>query len=57
MFGFVAAVLFAVAFIISGAGVAVTSAWFAPLTLVCAGLACLALHVSGVGAGWSVRKL
>jgi hypothetical protein len=56
MFGFVAAVLFAVAFIISGAGVAVTSAWFAPLTLVCAGLACLALHVSGVGAGWTVRR-
>jgi hypothetical protein len=56
MFGFVAAVLFAVAFIISGAAIAVTSAWFAPLTLVCAGLVCLALHVSGVGSGWMVRR-
>lgn len=56
MFGFVAAVLFAVAFIISGAGVAVHSAWFAPPTLIAAGLACLALHVAGVGAGWTARR-
>jgi len=56
MFGFIAAVLFAVAFILAGSGTAPGSAWFAPLTLAFAGLACLALHVSGVGTGWTVRR-
>jgi hypothetical protein len=56
MFGFVAAVLFAVAFILIGSGTAPGSAWFAPPALIAAGLACLALHVSGVGAGWTARR-
>jgi len=56
MFGFIAAVLFAVATILAGSGTTPHSAWLAPMTLAFAGLACLALHVSGIGAGWPVRR-
>jgi len=56
MFGFIAAVLFAVAFILAGSGTTPGSAWFAPLTLTFAGLACLALHVSSIGTGRTVRR-
>jgi len=32
-----------------------TNAVFSPTSLMLAGLACLALHLAGVGTGWSVR--
>lgn len=47
MFAIVAVVLFALAGILSGSGTHPSSPWFAPLTLVCFGLAFLALHLCG----------
>jgi len=55
MLGIAAAVIFAVAFLIAATGTA-TDAVFAPLTLIAAGLALLALHLSGVGTGWSSSR-
>lgn len=52
MLGFIAAVIFAIAFVIAATSTA-TSVVFAPGTLLFLGLACLALHLSGVGTGWS----
>jgi hypothetical protein len=48
MLAVIAAVLFAIAFIINAAGIA-TDVVFAPLSLVFVGLALLALHLTGVG--------
>ena len=48
MLAVIAAILFAIAFIIYAAGVA-TSAVFAPLSLAFVGLALLALHMTGKG--------
>jgi hypothetical protein len=48
MLAVIAAVLFAIAFIINGAGVA-TNVWFAPLSLALVGLVLLALHLTGQG--------
>jgi len=53
--GAIAAVLFAVAFFINGSGTS-TNAWFTPTSLMLAGLACLALHLLGVGTGWYSRR-
>ena len=47
MLGIAAAVVFAIAFVINAAGVAV-DAVFAPMSLLLFGLALLALHLSGV---------
>lgn len=55
MLGFIAAVLFIIAFLINATNTA-TSAVFSPTSLLLVGLACLALHLSGVGTGWSVRS-
>jgi hypothetical protein len=55
MLAFVAVVIFAIAFIIRVTGTS-TDAVFAPEALVIVGLACLALHQAGVGAGWRVRR-
>jgi hypothetical protein len=55
MLGFVAAVIFVIAFLINAISTA-TSAVFSPTSLLLAGLACLALHVAGIGAKWSVAK-
>ncbi len=55
MLALVAAVIFAIAFIIRAAGVA-TDAVFAPASLVIVGLGCLALHQAGIGAGWRYRR-
>jgi hypothetical protein len=52
MLGIVAAVIFAVAFVIAATSTT-TNAVFAPLTLIAAGLAVLALHLSEVGTNWS----
>lgn len=55
MLGIAAAVIFAVAFLIAATSTA-TDAVFAPLTLIAAGLALLALHLSGVGTSWSAPR-
>lgn len=47
MLAVIATVLFGVAFVLNGSG-AHTNAWLSPLSLALAGLACLALHLSGV---------
>jgi hypothetical protein len=55
MLGFIAAVLFIIAFLINATNTA-TSAVFSPTSLMLLGLACLALHLSGVGTGWAPRR-
>ncbi len=55
MLGYVAAALFIIAFLINATSTS-TSAVFSPTSLMLAGLACLALHLAGVGTGWSVPK-
>jgi hypothetical protein len=52
--GLIAAILFAIAFFIHGSGTS-TNVWFDPTSLMLAGLACLALHLLGVGEGWYSR--
>ncbi|WP_176710197.1 hypothetical protein [Streptomyces sp. Wb2n-11] len=54
MLAFAAAVVFVIAFIIH-ATEASTAAVFGPTSLMLLGLALLALHVAGVGSGWSAR--
>ncbi|MDX3852437.1 hypothetical protein [Streptomyces sp. AK02-01A] len=54
MLGFAAAVLFVIAFIINATETAVDTI-FAPTSLMLLGLALLALHVAGIGAGWAPR--
>jgi hypothetical protein len=51
MLAIIAAVIFAVAFLLDITGTA-TNAVFAPASLLLLGLACLALHVAGIGTGW-----
>jgi hypothetical protein len=55
MLGYVAAILFIIAFLINATSTA-TSAVFSPTSLMLAGLACLALHLAGVGTGWSLPR-
>lgn len=50
MLAVIAAVLFAVGFILTGSGDH-TSTWLSPTALILAGLACLALHLAGIN--WS----
>ena len=57
MLGFVAAILFAIAFIINAANVSVGNAIFSPKSLMLLGLVCLALHLSGVGTSWKDPRL
>jgi hypothetical protein len=56
MLGFIAAVIFAVAFVLSAAAVHTTSALLSPYSLLFAGLTFLALHLGGVGSGWTVNR-
>jgi hypothetical protein len=56
MLGFVAAILFAIAFIIHAANVAISNAIFTPTSLMLLGLVFLALHLSGVGTSWRYRR-
>ncbi len=55
MLAIIAAILFAIAFVLnaasSGAGPVLT-----PFSLMLVGLACLALHLAGIGASWRVRR-
>ena len=53
MLAIVAAVLFAIAFLLTATNTA-TNAVFSPMSLLLAGLACLALHLAGIGTGWKV---
>jgi hypothetical protein len=53
MLAIIAAVLFVIAFLLNATSTA-TSAVFAPTSLLLVGLACLALHLAGVGTGWKV---
>jgi hypothetical protein len=55
MLGIIAAILFAIAFLINATSTA-TSAVFSPTSLALVGLALLALHVGGIGTGWSVPR-
>jgi hypothetical protein len=55
MLGIIAAVLFVIAFILNAAGTNVSSV-FSPFSLMLLGLACLALHLAGVGTGWRLRR-
>jgi hypothetical protein len=55
MLGYIAAALFVIAFLINATSTS-TAAVFSPPSLAFAGLACLALHLAGVGTGWSVPK-
>lgn len=55
MLAIIAAILFAIAFIINATGTAV-SAVFDPTSLLLVGLALLALHLAGVGSGWRWRR-
>jgi hypothetical protein len=55
MLGYVAAILFIIAFLINATNTA-TDAVFSPTSLMLVGLACLALHLSGVGTGWAPRR-
>ncbi len=51
MLAIIAAIIFAIAFLLGVAGTA-TGAAFAPASLLLLGLACLALHIAGIGTGW-----
>ncbi|MFC4062177.1 hypothetical protein ACFOWE_28065 [Planomonospora corallina] len=55
MFALAAALLFVLALIFEIAGVAVGSV-VTVTTLALAGLLCVALHLMGVGAGWSLKR-
>lgn len=55
MLAFVAALLFLLALIFQIAGVTL-GAVVTATTLGLAGLLCVALHLAGVGGGWSLRK-
>jgi hypothetical protein len=51
MLAIIAAVIFVIAFLLGVTGT-VTDAVFAPSSLMLLGLACLALHIAGIGTGW-----
>lgn len=55
MLAIIAAVIFVIAFLLNATSTA-TSAVFAPTSLLLVGLACLALHLAGVGTGWEVPR-
>ena len=53
MLAIIAAIIFAIAFLLNATSTA-TNAVFSPMSLLLVGLACLALHLAGVGTGWKV---
>jgi hypothetical protein len=55
MLGIVAAVLFFVSFLINAADLSTNQA-FSSTNVMLLGLTALALHVAGIGAGWSRRR-
>ena len=56
MLAIIAAILFAIAWIINATGT-VTDAWFSVTGLLLIGLACLALHQAGIGSAWAPAPL
>jgi predicted membrane protein len=52
----IAAILFAIAFVIVAASISVTVAIFTPTALLLAGLALLALHMAGIGPAGRWRR-
>ncbi|MDQ0688234.1 hypothetical protein QF032_007274 [Streptomyces achromogenes] len=54
MVAIVSAVLFFIAFLINAADIS-TNDTFSSTNLMLLGLTALALHVAGIGSGWSVR--
>jgi hypothetical protein len=55
MLAIIAAIVFAIAWIINATGTA-TNGWFDVTDLLLIGLALLALHQAGVGTGWGRRR-
>jgi hypothetical protein len=55
MLGYIAALLFIIAFILRVTSTS-TGVVFAPQSLLLVGLALLALHVAGVGSGWRIPR-
>ena len=55
MLAIIAAIIFAIAWIINATGTA-TNAWFSVTDLFLIGLACLALHQAGIGSVWVRRR-
>jgi hypothetical protein len=55
MLAIAAAIIFAIAFLLNATSTA-TSAVFSPTSLLLVGLACVALHLAGVGTGWSLPR-
>jgi hypothetical protein len=55
MFAILAAVAYGIGFVENGSG-GHTSAWFSPMALLLAGSFFLALHLLGIGTGWTVRR-
>ena len=55
MLAIIAAIIFAIAWIINATGTA-TNAWFSVTDLFLIGLACLALHQAGIGSAWVRRR-
>lgn len=55
MLGVIAAIIFAIAFLINATNTT-TSAVFTPISLLLLGLIALSLHLLGVGSGWSVPR-
>jgi hypothetical protein len=55
MLAIIAAIVFAIAWIINGTGTA-TNGWFDVTDLLLLGLALLALHQAGVGSTWVRRR-
>ncbi|MFG2603093.1 hypothetical protein ACGFT2_05965 [Streptomyces sp. NPDC048514] len=55
MLGIVAAVLFFVSFLINAADISTNDA-FSSTNVMLLGLTALALHVAGIGAGWTRRR-
>ena len=56
MLGYVAAALFFIAFQIYVTSTVPSEVVFSFTSLMLLGLTCLALHLSGVGTGWSPRR-
>lgn len=55
MLAVIAAIVLFVAFILHAVHIA-TDAVFAPVSLLFIGLACLALHMAGIGPAWSLPR-
>ncbi len=56
MLAIIAAVIFAIAFLLDITGTA-SNPVFAPASPLLLALACLALHIAGIGTGWHFRTI